>query len=90
MECLWRLFRYRQQDGHCDRQNPSVFYVYLYPYDGVTHHHLYGTGILEKYAALYLGSQTKPLVLFITRQILFQVKPVDKITVTPLWVRSVE
>lgn len=63
MECFWRLFRHRQPDGYCHQQDPPVFHVYLHPHHGLADHYLYDPGILEEYAALYLGCQKKSLVL---------------------------
>lgn len=65
MECLWRLFSYRQQDGDRCQPDPAVFYVRFYPDHGLPHHHLYGAGFLEKHAEVYLGSEKKSLVLFV-------------------------
>lgn len=63
MECLWRLFGHRQQDGDCHQQDPAVFYLYFLPDHGLSHYHLPGAGFLEEYAEVYVGRQTQPLVL---------------------------
>lgn len=67
MECFWRLFGHRQPDGHCNQQDPAIFYVCFYSYDGVTNYHLYGAGFLAQYAKVYLGSEEESLVLFVVR-----------------------
>ena len=67
MECLWRLFSHWQPDGHCHQPDPAVFHVYIDPYDGLPHYHLYGARFLEKYAPVYLGSQEKSLVSFVKK-----------------------
>ncbi len=63
MECLWRLFSYRQPDGDFHHQDPPVFHVHLPAYDGLPNHHLYGAGFLAKYAEVYVGSKAKSMVL---------------------------
>ena len=65
MECLWRLFGYRQPDGDRYQQDPAVFYVRLHPDDGFTDYSLYGAGFLAQYAELYPGGKKKSLVLFV-------------------------
>jgi hypothetical protein len=71
MECLWRLFRYWQQDGNCYQPHSPVFYV-CYIADGrLSYYSLYGAGFLAKYAELYEGSKKKSLVLFIVSRNLF-------------------
>jgi hypothetical protein len=68
MECLRRLFSHWQQDGYCHQQDPAVFYVCFYTYDGLPYYYLYGAGFLEKYAEVYLGSKAESLVLFVNGQ----------------------
>ena len=63
MECLWRLFSHWQPDGRCYQQDPAIFYVCLYPHDGLPDHYLYGAGFLAEYPEVYLGSKKKSLVL---------------------------
>ena len=65
MECLRSLFCYRQPDGHCNQSYPPVFYVRFYPHGGFPDHHLHGAGFLEKYEEVYLGGETKSMVLSI-------------------------
>ena len=64
MECLWRLHCNRSEAGDLNQQDPPVFYLHLYSYDGLAGYHLYGAGFLEKYEKIYLGGEEKPLVLF--------------------------
>lgn len=66
MECFWRLYRHREQDGHCHFQDQAVFYVYFPAHNGFTHYYLYDPGLLEEYAEVYLVGQTQPLVLSLT------------------------
>lgn len=68
MECLWRLFSHRQPDGYCCQQDPAVFYVRFHPDNGLPYHPLYGAGLLEKYAEVYVGREEKSLVLFVNGQ----------------------
>lgn len=65
MERLWRLYRNRSKTGNFNQQDPAIFYLHIYSYDGVACYYLYGTGFLEKYAKIYLGGKEKSLVLFI-------------------------
>ena len=67
VECFWRLFGHWQPDGHRNQQDPAILYVCLYSYDGVSYYHLYGAGVLEEYAEIYLGSEEESLVLFVVR-----------------------
>ena len=68
MECFWRLCSYRQPDGHCNGQNPAIFYVCLHPNNGLSYHYLYGTCILEKYASVHMGGEEESLVLFVNKK----------------------
>ena len=65
MECLWRLRCYRQPYGYCYQPYPSILHVHFHPYDGFPYYHLYGAGLLEKYAQVYMGSEEKSVVLFV-------------------------
>lgn len=67
MECLWRLFGHRQQAGYCHQQDKAVFHVRLYPYTGITHHHLHDTCLLEKRPQIHLGGKKESLVLSLTK-----------------------
>lgn len=70
MECLWCLLGHWQQDGYRHDQNPPVFYVCLFAYNGLTHYHLYGAGFLAQYAKVYPGLKEKSLVLSLSRAII--------------------
>lgn len=63
MECFWRLLCYRQPYGHCHQQDPAIFYVRLYPDDGLSNYYLHGACFLEKYAEIHLGRKEKSMVL---------------------------
>ncbi len=63
MECLWRLFRYRQPDGYCTKPNPPVFYLHFIADYGFPYYYLYGTGFLEKHAKVYDVGEEKSVVL---------------------------
>src|SRR6187399_1801198 len=65
MERLWRLYRHRPQIGHCNQQDPPVFYLCFYTYDGFACYHLPGARFLEKHQEVYLGDKKKSLVLSI-------------------------
>jgi hypothetical protein len=65
MECFWRLHRNRRPVRYFNQQDPPIFHLYIYPYNGLAGHYLYGTGFLEKHEKIYLGRQKKSLVLSI-------------------------
>ena len=68
MECFWRLHSHRLKVGDRYQQNPAVFHVYVYTYDGLPDHHLHGIGFLEKYAEVYLGGEAESLVLLVNSE----------------------
>lgn len=74
MECLWCLFGHRPPDGHIHWKDTAIFYVHLYPYDGITHNYLYGAGFLEKYAEVYMGGEKESLVLSVILPVFFKIK----------------
>ena len=63
MECLWRLFSHRRQDGDCHQPDQAIFYLCITAYDGLSYYSLYGAGFLEKYPQIYIGGKKKSLVL---------------------------
>lgn len=65
MECLWRLFRYRQPHGHSPKPYPAVLYLHFIANNGFSDHYLYGIGLLEKYEELRKGGAEKSVVLFV-------------------------
>jgi len=65
MERLWRLYCHRPEAGHCNQQDPPVFYLCFNTYDGFACYHLHGTCFLEKHQEIYLGDKKKSLVLSI-------------------------
>lgn len=73
MECLWGMYGHRQPDGYCYQQDPAILPLHFPADHGLAHHHLHGPGLLEKYAQVYLGSQTKSLVLFVIPLALVQI-----------------
>lgn len=65
MECLWRLFCYRQPAGYCHQQDQAILYVCVYPYYGFSHYHLHGTGLFQKCEEICDCGKKESLVLFI-------------------------
>ena len=65
MERLWRLYCHRPKAGHCNQQDPAVFYLCLNTYDGFACYHLPGACFLEKHQEVYMGGEEKPMVLFV-------------------------
>src|SRR6187399_454787 len=65
MERLWRLYRHRPQIGHCNQQDPPVFYLCFNTYDGFACYHLPGACFLEKHQEVYMGGKKESLVLSI-------------------------
>jgi len=63
MERFWRLYCHRPQAGHCNEQDPPVFYLCFNTYDGFAYYHLPGTCLLEKHQEVYMGDKKKSLVL---------------------------
>ena len=68
MECFWRLCSHWQPHGYCYQQDPAVFHVHFYPYDGLPHYHLHDISFLEKYEEIYLGRKAESLVLFVNNE----------------------
>ena len=66
MECLWRLFRYRQPYGYCYQPYPAIFYLYFIAHNGLSYYYLYGTRFLEKYEEVRKSGEKKSVVLFVT------------------------
>ena len=56
MERFWGLYRYWQQDWHCHKYHPSIFYIHFPAYNGITYYYLPGACILEEYEKVYMGS----------------------------------
>ena len=65
MERLWRLYCYRPQVGHCNQQDPPVFYLCFNTYDGFASYYLPGACFLEKHQEVYMGGKKESLVLSI-------------------------
>ena len=63
MECFWRLFGHWQQDGNCDEQDPSVFYIHFAAHDGFSDHYLHGVSLLAQSPQIYHGREKKSMVL---------------------------
>ena len=66
MERLWGLYCHRRQAWHCNQQDPAVFYLCFNTYDGFACYYLPGAGFLAEYEEIYLGSETKSVVLFMS------------------------
>ena len=63
MERLWRLYCHRLKAGHCNQQDPPVFYLCFNTYNGFACYHLPGACFLEEYQEVYMGREEKPMVL---------------------------
>ena len=63
MERFWCLYRHRAKTGNLHQQDPAIFYVHFPAYTGLPYYYLHGIGILEKYAEIYQGRETEPVVL---------------------------
>ena len=65
MECIWRLFRYRQPHGYRYQPHPPVFYIHITANNGLSHYYLYDFSFLEKYEKVCESSKEKSMVLFV-------------------------
>jgi len=65
MERIWRLYCHGPQAGHCNQQDPPVFYLCFNTYDGFACYHLPRACFLEEHQEIYMGDKKKSLVLSI-------------------------
>ena len=63
MECLWRLYRYRQPYGYCYQPHPPVFYIHIPDNNGIPDYYLFDIGFLEKYEKVCESGEEKSVVL---------------------------
>ncbi len=65
MECFWGVCGHWKPVGDSHQQYPALFYVCVYPYNGLSDYYLHDTRLLAECQEIYLGSKKEPVVLLV-------------------------